>query len=141
MRHDPRSRSQQTVRRPVVVTGRGYWSGRFNRIEILPAPAGAGVAFVREDLVPPVWIPAALASRVDATARTNLEMGGARVEMVEHLLSALAALEIDCCRVSLTAEEMPRLDGAPQRLDAGGVDRLHESQRRADRGPRTRARG
>ena len=128
MAHDTRSRSQQTVRRPVVVTGRGYWSGRLNRVEILPAPAEEGVVFVRDDLVPPVRIAATLASRVDATARTNLEAGGARVEMVEHLLSALAALEIDCCRVSLTAEEMPRLDGSSlafvEALDAAGVEVL-----------------
>ena len=128
MAHDARSRSQQTVRRPVVVTGRGYWSGRLNRVEILPAPAEAGVVFVRDDLAPPVRIAATLASRVEATARTNLEGGGARVEMVEHLLSALAALEIDCCRVSLTAEEMPRLDGSSlafvEALDAAGVEVL-----------------
>jgi UDP-3-O-acyl N-acetylglucosamine deacetylase len=128
MAHDARSRSQQTVRRPVVVTGRGYWSGRPNRVEILPAPADAGVVFVRDDLAPPVRIPAALASRVEATARTNLEADGARVEMVEHLLSALAALGVDCCRVSLTADEMPRLDGSAlafvEALDAAGVEVL-----------------
>jgi UDP-3-O-acyl N-acetylglucosamine deacetylase len=128
MPHDPRPRSQQTVRRPVVVTGRGYWSGRPNRVEILPAPADAGIVFVRDDLAPPVRIAVALASRVEATARTNLAFGRARVEMVEHLLSALAALGIDCCRVSLTAEEMPRLDGSSlafvEALDAAGVEPL-----------------
>ena len=118
-------RSQQTLRRPVVVTGRGYWSGRENRVEVLPAPAGTGVVFVRDDPAPPVHVPAVLASRVDATARTNLEAGGGRVEMVEHLLSALAALEVDCCHVSLTAEELPRLDGSAlafvEALGAAGV--------------------
>ena len=121
-------RMQQTVRRPVVVTGRGYWSGRPNRVEILPASAGAGVVFVRDDLAAPVRLPATLASRVDATARTNLAVGGVRVEMVEHLLSALAALGVDCCRVSLTAEEMPRLDGSAlafvEAIDAAGVEPL-----------------
>ncbi|MFM8378987.1 MAG: UDP-3-O-acyl-N-acetylglucosamine deacetylase [Planctomycetia bacterium] len=128
MAHDPRSRSQQTVRRAVVVTGRGYWSGRLNRVEILPAPAGAGIVFVRDDLAPPVSIPATLASRVEATARTNLEVDGARVEMVEHLLSALAALGVDCCRVSVTAEELPRLDGSAlafvEALETAGVEPL-----------------
>jgi len=53
------------------------------------------------------------------------------VEMVEHLLSALAALGVDCCRVSLTAEEMPRLDGSAlafvEAIDAAGVEPLDRS--------------
>lgn len=128
MAFDHRPRSQQTVRRPVVVTGRGYWSGRENRVEIRPAPAGSGVVFVRDDLVPAADVPGRLESRVDATARTNLEVGAARVEMVEHLLSALAALEVDNCEVSLTAEELPRLDGSAlafvEAIDAAGVEPL-----------------
>lgn len=119
------SRRQQTVRRPVVVSGCGYWSGRENRVELRPAAADAGVVFVRGDIGPGARVPARLASRVDAVARTNLEVDGARVEMVEHLLSALAALGVDCCTVWLTAEEMPRLDGSARAfvdaIDAAGV--------------------
>jgi UDP-3-O-acyl N-acetylglucosamine deacetylase len=107
-----RPRSQQTVRRSVVVAGKGYWSGRLNRVEIGPAPAGAGVVFVCGHAAPAVRLAATVDNRVDAVARTNLEAGGVRIEMVEHLLSALAALEVDCCTVSLTAEELPRLDGS-----------------------------
>ncbi|NBT13865.1 MAG: UDP-3-O-[3-hydroxymyristoyl] N-acetylglucosamine deacetylase [Planctomycetia bacterium] len=120
-----RSGSQQTVRRPVVVTGRGYWSGRENRVEIRPAAAGEGVVFVRHDRPSPAVVPATLGSRIEATARTNLAADGVRVEMVEHLLSALAALGVDCCRVSLTADELPRLDGSSlafvEAIDAAGV--------------------
>lgn len=119
------SRRQQTVRRPVVVSGCGYWSGRENRVELRPAAADAGVVFVRGDIGPGARVPARLASRVDAVARTNLEVDGARVEMVEHLLSALAALGVDCCTVWLAAEEMPRLDGSARAfvdaIDAAGV--------------------
>jgi UDP-3-O-acyl N-acetylglucosamine deacetylase len=67
---------------------------------------------------------------VDAVARTNLEAGGVRLEMVEHLLSALAALEVDCCTVSLTADELPRLDGSSlafvEAIDDAGVVSLEE---------------
>ena len=126
MQFTPRPRSQQTVRRSVVVTGKGYWSGLGNRVEIAPAPAGAGVVFVRDG----VRLPAVVGLRVDAVARTNLEAGGVRLEMVEHLLSALAALEVDCCTVSLTADELPRLDGSSQAfveaIDEAGVVSLEE---------------
>jgi UDP-3-O-acyl N-acetylglucosamine deacetylase len=126
MQFTPRPRSQQTVRRSVIVAGKGYWSGLDNRVEIAPAPAGAGVVFVRDG----VRLPAVVRLRVDAVARTNLEAGGVRLEMVEHLLSALAALEVDCCTVSLTADELPRLDGSSlafvEAIDDAGVVSLEE---------------
>ncbi len=126
MQFTRRPRLQQTVRRSVVVTGKGYWSGLDNRVEITPAVAGAGVVFVRDG----VRLPAVVGLRVDAVARTNLEAGGVRLEMVEHLLSALAALEVDCCTVSLTADELPRLDGSSlafvEAIDDAGVVPLGE---------------
>ena len=105
-------RPQRTVRRSVAVEGVGYWSGCRNVVELRPAPAGAGIVFVRRDLEPAVRIPARLDRRVDAEARTNLVAGAARVEMVEHVLSALSGLGVDCCEVSVEAAELPGLDGS-----------------------------
>jgi len=123
-----RPRTQHTIRRPAAVVGVGYWSGRPTRVEFLPAPAGAGIAFLRADLQPPVRIAAAVEHRVDARARTNLVVAGVRVEMVEHVLSALAGVGIDCCLVRLTAEELPGLDGSAQpfvaALEAAGLEDL-----------------
>jgi UDP-3-O-acyl N-acetylglucosamine deacetylase len=112
----------------VSVAGIGYWSGRENRVEFGPAAAGSGVVFVRADLPEPVSIPASVDCRVEASSRTNLSAGGARVEMVEHVLSALAGLDIDCCLVRVHGEEMPGLDGSSrafvEALDAAGVEDL-----------------
>lgn len=128
MSHPMRMRSQRTIRRPAAVSGCGYWSGRTNRVEFHPAPAGTGVVFVRADLDPPVRIPASIESRVEASSRTNLSASGAQVHMVEHVLSALAGLEIDCCVVRVHGEEMPGLDGSSQpfveALDGAGVEHL-----------------
>ena len=107
-----RARSQRTIRRPVAVSGRGYWSGCENRVELLPATAGSGIVFVRGDQAVPVRIPALVENRVDAVNRTNLAFGGVQVQLVEHCLSALAGLGIDCCVVRVSAEEMPGLDGS-----------------------------
>ena len=111
---NPAPRSQQTLRRPAVVIGRGYWTGRGICVELHPAEPGFGVVF--EGLSPEgaVRIPATLASRVDGVNRTNLERSGCRIEMVEHLLSALAGLHVDNCLVRFDAEEMPGLDGSSQ---------------------------
>ena len=105
-------RSQRTLRRPVVVQGRGYWSGAENRVELQPAPAGAGIVFVRAGATAAVRIAGLVENRVDAVNRTNLSVGGVQVQMVEHCLSALAGLGVDCCTVRVSAEEMPGLDGS-----------------------------
>jgi len=128
MHHATRLRLQRTLRKPVSVAGVGYWSGQENRIELEPAIAGAGVVFVRVDLPEPVTIPAAVEYRVEASSRTNLCAGAARVEMVEHLLSALAGLDVDCCLVRVHGEEMPGLDGSSrafvEAIDAAGAEDL-----------------
>ena len=111
MHQASRLRLQRTLKKPVSVTGVGYWSGLENRVEFKPAAAGAGVVFVRADLPDPVTIPVSVNCRIEASSRTNLSVGSARVEMVEHVLSALAGLDVDCCLVRVYGEEMPGLDG------------------------------
>jgi UDP-3-O-[3-hydroxymyristoyl] N-acetylglucosamine deacetylase len=121
-------RPQQTIRRAVTVAGKGYWTGHPCRVEFLPAPANTGLAFLREAGGVPVRIPVAVESRVEATARTNLAVAGTTVQMVEHVVSALAGLEIDCCLVRVSAEELPGLDGSARgfaaALEEAGIERL-----------------
>lgn len=121
-------RTQQTIRRPVSVSGAGYWSGRAVTVEFVPAPAGTGIVFVRTGADVPVRIPATVDHRVEATARTNLASAGVQIQMVEHALSALAGLGVDCCQVRVDAEEMPGLDGSSRAfvdaIDAAGSESL-----------------
>lgn len=107
-------RRQQTIARPAVVEGFGYWSGIDARVEFRPAPPDSGIVFVRGDLTRPVRIRAVVANRVDTPRRTTLRSGGASVEMVEHIMAALGGLEIDNCEVWVNATEMPGLDGSSQ---------------------------
>lgn len=94
------------------MSGFGYWSGQDIEVEFRPAPVGTGVVFVRRDLTPPRRIPVHVANRVEVPRRTSLRVDGANVEMVEHVLAALAGLEIDNCEVWVDAAEMPGLDGS-----------------------------
>jgi UDP-3-O-[3-hydroxymyristoyl] N-acetylglucosamine deacetylase len=130
MIHAPRPRLQRTIGRPVSVEGVGYWSGRTNRVVLEPAAVGAGVVFVRADLGETVRIPAVARCRVEASSRTNLAAPGGRVEMVEHVLSALAGLAIDCCVVRVHGEEMPGLDGSAlafvEAIETAGASELAE---------------
>lgn len=119
--------TQRTIHRPAVVRGFGYLSGQDVEVEFCPAAAGTGLRFVRTDL--PEWpeVPVRLENRVDAERRTVLEAGGARVEMVEHVLAALSGLGIDNCEIRTSAAELPCGDGSAlpfvEALDrAGRVD-------------------
>ena len=105
-------RLQQTIGRPAKVGGFGYWSGRDVSVEFRPAAADTGIVFVRGDLERPVRIAATPHNRIETPRRTTLADGGATVEMVEHILAALAGLRIDNCEVWVDRPEMPGCDGS-----------------------------
>ena len=119
------ARRQRTLARPVSVTGFGYFSGRDVQVEFWPAAENAGITFVRHDIGPAARVPARAALRIDMPRRTTLELNGIRVEMVEHVLAALAGLRVDNCEVWVDAPEMPGCDGSAQAfveaIDAAGI--------------------
>jgi UDP-3-O-acyl N-acetylglucosamine deacetylase len=107
----------------VAVTGFGYFSGRDIRVEFWPAGEHEGITFVRHDIGPAARVPAAASLRIDVPRRTTLELNGVRVEMVEHVLAALAGMRIDNCEVWVDAAEMPGCDGS----SAPFVDAIDEA--------------
>ena len=119
------ARRQRTLARPVSVTGFGYFSGRDIRVEFWPAAEHAGITFVRHDIGAAARMPADAALRIDQPRRTTLELNGIRVEMVEHVLAALAGMRVDNCEVWVDAAEMPGCDGSSkafvEAIDAAGV--------------------
>ncbi len=129
----PFLRSERTLRTSAKVDGVGYWSGRKVRVEFHPAPPGTGIVFVRIDRPHPVRIPVNVKHRMKSSRRTTLLADGCRVEMVEHVLAALAGLQIDNCEVFVDQPEMPGCDGSSLQfviaLDAAGI----ETQRAARR--------
>lgn len=121
----PRVRSQQTIAQTAVVEGFGFWSSRDIRVEFRPAPVDSGIVFVRCDLDPIVQIPALVENRIEMPRRTTLSFGGGQVEMIEHIMGALAGLQIDNCQVWVNEQEMPGCDGSSQAfvdaLDVAGI--------------------
>lgn len=119
------TRNQRTISTPAAIEGIGYWSGQDVRVEFRPAAAGSGIAFVRRDLPGCPRIPALIENRVETPRRTTLRFGKASVEMVEHIMAALAGLEIDNCELWVDQPEMPGCDGSclpfVEILQAGGV--------------------
>jgi UDP-3-O-[3-hydroxymyristoyl] N-acetylglucosamine deacetylase len=119
------ARSQRTIAGPAEVTGFGYWSGRDVRVEFRPAPIDSGIRFVRSDLDGCPGVPATIEHRVETPRRSSLRSGSVTVDMIEHLMAALAGLEIDNCEVRVDQPEMPGCDGSclpfVEALDSAGI--------------------
>ncbi len=119
------TRNQRTIASPVTVQGIGYWSGREVRVEFRPAGAGTGIVFIRGDLEGCPRIAATIENWTETPLRTNLCCGSAGVEMVEHVLAALAGLQIDNCQLRVNQAEMPGCDGSSlpfaEALSAAGI--------------------
>jgi len=119
-------RSQRTIGHSVTVEGFGYWSGSDVRLEFRPAPVGAGISFVRDDLGPMARVRATPENRIEIPRRTCLRDGNVQVDMVEHVLATLAGLQIDNCEIGVTQAEMPGCDGSAlafvEALDSAAID-------------------
>ena len=109
-------RFQTTIKRSTFISGFGFWSGLDVHVEFRPAPAGHGIVFVRRDLPGMPCIPAQVENRIEGPRRTTLSRRGSNVEMVEHVLAALAGLQIDNCQIWIDRAEMPGLDGSSQEI-------------------------
>src|SRR5690554_7121151 len=87
--------AQRTLKNAVRATGVGLHSGEKVYLTLKPAAPNAGIIFRRTDLNPPVDIHAHALNVGETTLSTTLVNGSARVDTVEHLLSAMAGLGID----------------------------------------------
>jgi UDP-3-O-[3-hydroxymyristoyl] N-acetylglucosamine deacetylase len=106
----PNSLRQQTLARPVTLSGRGVHGDRPARITLCPAAPDTGVVFsVEGGELRADW------RRVDATQmRMRLAGDGVSVSTVEHLLAALAGLGVDNALVEVAGDEIPAMDGSAQ---------------------------
>lgn len=117
---------QRTLKNMIRATGVGLHTGEKVYLTLRPAAPNTGIVFRRVDLVPEVEIKADPYAVGDTRLSSCLERGGARVQTVEHLMSALAGLGIDNVFVDLTAGEVPIMDGSASPfvflLQSAGID-------------------
>ena len=105
-------RFQRTLNRPAEFHGFGFLTGSDVTLTLLPAAENYGIRFQRVDLANSEPIPATLDHVVARQRRTAISNGHATVEMIEHVMAALAGLKIDNCLVQLNAPEPPGADGS-----------------------------
>jgi UDP-3-O-[3-hydroxymyristoyl] N-acetylglucosamine deacetylase/3-hydroxyacyl-[acyl-carrier-protein] dehydratase len=103
---------QRTIKKPTSLSGVGLHTGNQTTITFKPAPIGHGIVFVRTDLPDSPEIPADIDHVVDIMRGTTLKKGEAKVCTVEHVLAALAGLQLDNLRVQLDSSEPPVGDGS-----------------------------
>lgn len=103
---------QRSLKNLIRATGVGLHAGEKVYLTLRPATPNTGIVFRRVDLDPVVEIKADPYAVGDTRLSSCLEKDGARVQTVEHLMSALAGLGIDNVYVELTAGEVPIMDGS-----------------------------
>ncbi len=106
------SRPERTIAREATVRGVGFLTGADVTVRFQPAEPGSGVVFRRTDLAGRPTIPARIEQVVPRQRRTALQKGEATIEMVEHVLAALAGLRVDNCLVDVDSGETPGCDGS-----------------------------
>lgn len=86
---------RQTIRHATTVSGVGLHLGQPVTLRFEPAAPHAGVCFVRGDRAGAAPVPALARVAVLADRRTQLGEGDDAFHTVEHVLAAVAALQID----------------------------------------------
>jgi len=103
---------QRTLKNTIRATGVGLHSGDKVYMTLRPAPVNHGIVFRRVDLEPVVEVPARADLVTEVTLCTGLTYHEAKIQTVEHLMSALAGLGVDNIIVELSSAELPIMDGS-----------------------------
>ncbi|MEM6844424.1 MAG: bifunctional UDP-3-O-[3-hydroxymyristoyl] N-acetylglucosamine deacetylase/3-hydroxyacyl-ACP dehydratase [Bacteroidota bacterium] len=103
---------QHTIQKSVTVSGVGLHTGVSANMTFVPARPNHGIKFQRTDLEGQPTVAADVDNVVDLSRGTTIEQGDARINTVEHTLSALVGTEIDNVLIQLDGPEPPIMDGS-----------------------------
>jgi UDP-3-O-[3-hydroxymyristoyl] N-acetylglucosamine deacetylase len=103
--------NQHTIAAPASVSGIGLHTGVKVNMRLTPAPTNSGIVFRRIDLEG-FAIEAQARNIARVSYATSLMKKGVLIWTTEHLLSALAASQVDNVYVELDNLEVPVLDGS-----------------------------
>ncbi len=128
---------QRTLARPAILSGVGLHTGEKGKLRFLPAPANAGVRFVRTDLpgAPSVEVrPENAHFDPAAGRRTILQQNGVQIHTMEHVLAAVAGLGIDNLIIETSTLEVPEpADGSAAPIARALLEAGFEEQDRPRR--------
>src|SRR5438046_7480164 len=105
---------QHTVGKTAGFTGTALHTGEKVTLKIHPAPVDHGIKFKRKDLPDEPTIDARIDNLKTVERATTIGEGSVRVHTVEHVLSALSAMDVDNAIIEMDANEPPIGDGSAQ---------------------------
>lgn len=105
-------RNQQTLAAAVTCSGVGLHSGQPATITLRPAPPDTGVVFVNRKEDANTSLQASIEHCIPTELCTAINGNGFQVKTIEHVLSALAGLEVDNVYIDVTGSEIPVMDGS-----------------------------
>lgn len=126
---------QHTLAGPAIFAGIGLHTGEHVRVAIRPAAPDHGIVFIRTDVrdrdnAVPVSAEAVSQTRLGTVIRNNADT---TVSTIEHLMAALAALNVDNVVIELDGPEVPIMDGSAepfvQIIDRAGRRRQEAARR------------
>ena len=103
---------QRTILREVSISGKSLHTGEEVHLTLKPAPVGHGIVFKRMDLFGKPELKPLVDYVTDLVRSTTIADGHAKVNTVEHVLSALHGCGVDNVLVEMDASEPPILDGS-----------------------------
>ena len=104
---------QKTIRKEVSFEGTAVHSGLKSKVKLLPAESNNGIVFVRKDIKKKNIIKASWYNVSNTKLCTTISNKfGVSVSTIEHLMSAISALQIDNLKIEISGPEVPILDGS-----------------------------
>ena len=104
---------QKTIRNEILFQGRALHTGVKSKLKLVPSESNKGIVFIRKDkninnIVKANW------KNVTNTklCTTISNKFGVTVSTIEHLMSAISALQIDNLKIEISGPEVPIFDGS-----------------------------
>ncbi|MCX6352802.1 MAG: bifunctional UDP-3-O-[3-hydroxymyristoyl] N-acetylglucosamine deacetylase/3-hydroxyacyl-ACP dehydratase [Bacteroidetes bacterium] len=107
---------QSTIKEDIQISGVGLHTGLPVNMTLRPAPEGYGIKFMRVDLPDNPIVDADVDNVVDLSRGTTIAKGDVKINTIEHVMAAIAGLEIDNVLVELDGPETPIMDGSSQQF-------------------------
>ncbi len=103
---------QTTIKKATGCSGIGLHSGKIVKLSLSPAPEDTGIVFHIHGEDGVKVITPDPESVIATGLATTLGLDGVSVATVEHLLAAIAGLQIDNIRIDVEGGEVPIMDGS-----------------------------
>lgn len=103
---------QCTIRSEVTISGVGLHTGAMTNLTFRPAPENHGYKFQRVDMPGKPIVEADVDNVSDTDRGTTISKNGAKISTIEHVLAALAGMEIDNVLMEIDGPEVPIMDGS-----------------------------